>query len=117
MAYYALINNENMVTKVISGISENNMAELPSGFSSWEEYYLSRNPDSTLCKRTSFNTKANEHLLGGDPFRGNFAGIGYTYDIDNDVFIPPNPTDENDTEFEGTFVLNTSTWVWDIESP
>ena len=39
--------------------------------------------------RTSYNTLASVHSLGGTPFRKNFAGIGYTYDLTRDAFIPP----------------------------
>ena len=41
--------------------------------------------------QTSYNTNANVHALGGTPLRGNYAGIGYTYDSTNDVFYPPRP--------------------------
>jgi hypothetical protein len=41
--------------------------------------------------QTSYNTIGNKHTLGGIPLRGNFAGIGYTYDADKDVFISPSP--------------------------
>ena len=44
-----------------------------------------------LWKQTSYNTQANEHSLGGTPFRKNYAGIGHTYDEDRDAFIPPKP--------------------------
>jgi len=56
--------------------------------------------------QTSYNTQGNKHLLGGTPLRGNFAGIGFTYDRENDVFIPPKPS-ENAT-------LNTTTWLWEV---
>ena len=41
--------------------------------------------------QTSYNTYANQHRLGGTPFRKNYAGIGYTYDAQRDAFIPPKP--------------------------
>lgn len=41
--------------------------------------------------QTSYNTIGNKHTLGGTPLRGNFAGIGYTYDADKDVFVAPQP--------------------------
>jgi hypothetical protein len=41
--------------------------------------------------QTSYNTIGNKHLKGGTPLRGNFAGIGYTYDAEKDVFISPQP--------------------------
>jgi len=57
------------------------------------------------CKRTSYNTFGNEHKDNGIAFRGNYAGIGFTYDEENDVFIAPQ-------SFNG-WVLNTSTWLWE----
>jgi hypothetical protein len=57
--------------------------------------------------QTSFNTKSNQHLTGGTALRGNFAGVGYTYDAVNDVFYPPKPVPEA--------VLNTSTWTWEYD--
>lgn len=41
--------------------------------------------------QTSYNTINNQHTQGKTPLRGNFAGIGYTYDFQKDVFIPPKP--------------------------
>lgn len=40
---------------------------------------------------TSYNTFGNKHSKGGTPLRGNYAGIGYTYDANKDVFIAPQP--------------------------
>ena len=44
-----------------------------------------------IWKQTSYNTIAGKHLLGGTPFRKNFAGIGFKYDRTKDAFIPPRP--------------------------
>ena len=44
-----------------------------------------------FAKRTSYNTYENKHLLGGIPFRGNYAGIGYTYFTPSNIFMPPKP--------------------------
>jgi len=41
--------------------------------------------------QTSYNTYKNQHNLGGTPFRGNYAGIGYEWDNDNQIFLPPKP--------------------------
>jgi hypothetical protein len=41
--------------------------------------------------KTSYNTTAGVHTLGGTPFRKNYAGIGYTYDEALDAFIAPKP--------------------------
>jgi hypothetical protein len=54
--------------------------------------------------QTSYNTHGNQHPEGR-PLRGNYAGIGYTYDAVNDVFIAPKPSD--------TAVLNETTWLWE----
>ena len=57
--------------------------------------------------QTSYNTHGNQHPENR-PLRGNFAGIGYTYDAVNDVFIPPQPFD--------SWVLNSS-WLWEPPVP
>jgi hypothetical protein len=41
--------------------------------------------------QTSYNTLGNKHLKNGTPLRGNYAGIGYTYDVSKDVFYAPQP--------------------------
>lgn len=88
MAHYALIDDDGMVTQVIAGRDEEDQIE---GIDSWEDYYGTLHGHT--CRRTSYNTHANQHALGGVPFRGNYAGIGYTYDPDRDAFIPPEPDD------------------------
>ena len=61
--------------------------------------------------QTSYNTRGNVHYGangqpdGLPPLRGNYAGIGYTYDAINDVFYAPMPT-------EGNWVLDDQTWLW-----
>ena len=41
--------------------------------------------------QTSYNTYGNEHKNGGTPFRGNYAGIGYSWDDDNNIFWTKKP--------------------------
>ena len=41
--------------------------------------------------QTSYNTSGNQHKDGGTPFRGNYAGIGYEWDEDNNIFWPKKP--------------------------
>ena len=41
--------------------------------------------------QTSYNTINNTHKDGGTPFRGNYAGIGYTWDEDDNIFWPKKP--------------------------
>jgi hypothetical protein len=56
--------------------------------------------------QTSYNTIGNQHTQGGTPLRGNYAGIGYTYDRENDVFYASKPSDDA--------TLNTETWLWEV---
>ena len=41
--------------------------------------------------QTSYNTHGNQHSNGGTPLRGNYAGIGYEWDEDNQIFWPKKP--------------------------
>jgi hypothetical protein len=41
--------------------------------------------------QTSYNTSGGQHKSGGTPFRGNYAGIGYIWDEDNQIFWPEKP--------------------------
>tara|TARA_R100001129_G_C5146330_1_gene197517 strand:+ start:158 stop:556 length:399 start_codon:yes stop_codon:yes gene_type:complete len=106
MAHYAFINSENQVVSRITGVDENDTSNLPSEFSSWEEFYASQpGREGLVCKRTSYNTVSNVHKLGGTPFRGNYASLGGIYDPDNDVFYLPQPYPS------WTISVDTG-WVW-----
>jgi hypothetical protein len=102
MAHYAFLNDNNIVTEVITGKDETDTDTLPEGFDSWEAWYSDFRGQT--CKRTSYNTFANAHSGDGTPFRGNYAGIGHTYDATNDVFIEPKPYE--------SWTLNEDTWTW-----
>ena len=56
--------------------------------------------------QTSYNTSQNKHNSGDDSkaFRGNYAGIGYTWDEDNNIFWPKKPY--------ASWVKNTTTASW-----
>jgi hypothetical protein len=59
--------------------------------------------------QTSYNTRGNVHYdqngnVDSEGQRGNYAGIGYTYDATNDVFIAPQPSADH--------ILETTTWTW-----
>ena len=54
--------------------------------------------------QTSYNTSANQHKNGGTPLRGNYAGIGYEWDEDNQIFWPKKPFP--------SWVKNTTTAQW-----
>jgi len=66
------------------------------------ETFVDSSPGTWI--QTSYNTHGNQHPEGR-PLRGNYAGIGYTYDATNDVFYAPKPFD--------SWVLNESTWLWE----
>ena len=54
--------------------------------------------------QTSYNTSNNQHKDGGTPLRGNYAGIGYEWDEDNQIFWPKKPY--------ASWVKNTTTAQW-----
>ena len=55
--------------------------------------------------QTSYNTAGNQHKDGGTPLRGNYAGIGYTWDEDDQIFWPKKPFP--------SWVKNMTTAGWD----
>ena len=55
--------------------------------------------------QTSYNTSGGIHANGGTPLRKNYAGVGYSYDVTRDAFIPPKPF--------ASWVLNEDTCLWD----
>ena len=99
MAHYAFLDENYIVTEVIVGKDETNF--------DWERHYGDFR--GQLCKRTSFNTLGRTHINGGNPFRKNFAGIGYTYDVNRDVFIAPKPFN--------SWTLNDETCLWEPPIP
>jgi hypothetical protein len=112
MAHYALINKDNIVVNVITGVDENIIqsdldgTQVGGTSQAWERFYASL-PwfDGLTCKRTSYNTYGGVHKEGGTPYRGNYAGIGYKYDPDFDVFIAPQPYP--------SWKLNYTTYQWE----
>jgi len=58
--------------------------------------------------QTSYNTYGNKHKNGGTPLRGNYAGVGYTYNAEKDVFYAPQPY--------ASWVLN-SDYIWEAPTP
>jgi hypothetical protein len=54
---------------------------------------LHNNWPAQMWIQTSYNTSGNTHNSGDNSkaFRGNYAGIGYTWDEDNQIFWPKSP--------------------------
>ena len=106
MAHYALLNNNNEVIQVITGVDENIVqtdldgTQVGGTSEAWEQFYASR-PwlNATSCKRTSYNGN----------IRKNYAGIGFTYDETRDAFIAPKPFN--------SWILDEDTCQWQAPTP
>jgi hypothetical protein len=101
MAHYAFVDSNNIVTEVIVGKDETDTTM------DWEQYYGDLR--GQLCKRTSYNTMGGQHLLGGTPFRKNYAGVGHRYDSGRDAFITPKSF--------ASWILNEDTCDWQPPVP
>ena len=91
--------------KVLNGIVHNVIVAEPEFFNT----FIDSSPGEWV--QTSYNTRGNIHYApnsnipdGGVALRGNYAGIGYTYDRINDVFYPPKPFN--------SWILSNKTWTW-----
>jgi hypothetical protein len=73
MAHYAFLDKDNIVTEVIVGIDETETIE---GLDPETWYGNFRGQE---CKRTSYNGR----------IRGVYAGIGFAYNPQLDIFIAP----------------------------
>ena len=75
MAHYAFLDENSIVTEVITGIDETELIEGKSP----EEWYADYR--GQRCIRTSYNSK----------IRGVFASIGFSYNEEEDIFVAPKP--------------------------
>lgn len=103
MAHFAQLDENNKVINIVVGDNDH-----PNNDEGYQD--LVDNLGGVWIK-TSYNTHANTHILGGTPFRKNYAVIGGTYDEERDAFIWPKPFD--------SWTLNeeTCTWVAPVERP
>jgi hypothetical protein len=92
MGHYAKVENGIVTTVIVA-----------------QKDFIDTLPDKDHWVKTSYNTYGGKHLLGKEPLRKNYAGIGYYYDPKRDAFIPPMPDEE------GTWVLNETTCLWEKE--
>jgi hypothetical protein len=100
MAYFAKLNSDNIVENVISinnaVITDANGVEQEQlGLDFINKLYNTND----VWKQTSYNNN----------IRKNYAGIGYTYDVNRDAFIPPKPYN--------SWVLNEDTCIWESPIP
>lgn len=110
MAYYAFLDENNIVTEVIAGKDETDTSE------DWEQFY--GNIRQQVCKRTSYNTRGGVYYIPNTDtpapdqskaFRKNYAGIGFTYNAALDAFIP--------LQTFPSWHLNTNTCLWEAPIP
>jgi hypothetical protein len=92
MAHFAEIDENNIVLRVI--VAEQDFID--SG--------AVGNPSKWI--KTSYNTRGNIHMLGGVPFRKNYAGIGYIWDPNRDAFYSQQPTPK--------FTFNEEKCTWEF---
>jgi len=93
MAHYAILDENNVVVEVITGVDESQLIE---GLTP-EQWYA--NFKQKKCVRTSYNKK----------IRKNYAGIGFFYDENLDAFIPPKPFN--------SWILDEETCLWKSPEP
>lgn len=98
MAHFAELDGDHIVTRVI--VVNNN--ELLDEFGV-EQEMIGRQFCVNLLGGTWVQTSYNGNI------RKNFAGIGYTYDVQRDAFIPPKPYN--------SWVLNEDTCQWEAPIP
>lgn len=83
--------------KVVNGIVAQVIVAEPEFF----DTFVDTSPGQWI--QTSYNTHGGQHPENR-PLRKNFAGIGFTYDVERDAFIPPKP--------EGDYALDEETCLW-----
>ena len=95
MAHYAKV-VDGKVTQVIVAEAE------------FFQTFVDSSPGTWL--QTSYNTRGGVHYgADGQPdngvaFRGNYAGVGFTYDSVHDVFYPPQPYP--------SWTISAPHWTW-----
>ena len=100
MAHFAKLGIGNIIKK-IEVVSNDIATTEQAGIDFLNNLYNTND----VWKQTSYNTKGGVHLLGGTPFRKNYAGVGYTYNQTKDAFIPPKTFD--------SWTLNENTCLWE----
>ena len=95
MAYFAKISEENEVLTVLTLDDKDTKNSEGVEVESIGQAYLQQhnNWPAELWLKTSVNTVNNTHTSGDNSkaFRGNGAGIGYTWDESNQIFWPRKP--------------------------
>ena len=104
MAHFAKLDKNNKVISV-HVVSNEVATDEQKGI----DHLKSVHGQDTKWVQTSYNTYGGKHLLGGTPFRKNFAQIGGSYHLGLDAFIPPC--------FYDGWNLNSETCLWEMPIP
>ena len=108
MAHFAKLGANGKVIQVLTMDNEEmkdaNGNEIEANGQQWLETH--NNWPAQMWIQTSYNTSQNKHSSGDDSkaFRGNYAGIGYEWDEDNQIFWPKKPF--------ASWVKDTTTASW-----
>ena len=106
MAHFAKISETNEVLAVLTVDNKDVLNADGVEDETVGQAYLEQhnNWPAQMWIQTSYNTSGGTHKDGGTPLRGNYAGIGYTWDEDNNLFYGKKPF--------ASWVLNTTTASW-----
>jgi len=108
MAHFAKLGSNSKVIQVLTLDNKDMLNADGKEDESVGQQYLERhnNWPAQMWIQTSYNTSGGKHNSGDDSkaLRGNYAGIGYTWDEDNNLFYPKKPY--------ASWVLNTTTASW-----
>jgi hypothetical protein len=106
MAHFAKLGSNSKVIQVLTLDNKDMLNADGTEDETVGQQYLERhnNWPSQMWIQTSYNTAGGTHKDGGTAFRGNYAGIGYTWDEDNNIFYGKKPY--------ASWVLNTTTASW-----
>ena len=109
MAHFAKIGMNGKVIQVLTMDNEEMKDADGNEIEAKGQEWLERNNNwpAQMWIQTSYNTSGNTHNSGDNSkaFRGNYAGIGYEWDEDNQIFWPKKPY--------ASWVKNTTTAAWD----
>ena len=108
MAHFAKISLNSKVLTVLTLNNEDMLNDDGVEDETVGQQYLERhnNYPAEMWIQTSYNTSSGTHNSGDNSkaLRGNYAGIGYTWDKDNNIFYNKKPYP--------SWVLNTTTATW-----
>jgi len=108
MAHFAKLGSNSKVIQVLTLNNGDMLNAAGVEDESVGQQYLERhnNWPAQMWIQTSYNTAGGKHASGDDSkaLRGNYAGIGYVWDEDNNLFYPKKPY--------ASWVLNTTTASW-----